>query len=136
MSPPDNRHNGGPLNDDDALKLWNHVRALESLEEQKADIQLDIKTRKELAKGDGFDTNIVGVILKRRKQGYGATAAADSLIRLYEEALEEQKSLPLSERVADRLEAAGYKRTGENTFEAPANSQSEEPAELSPEDGA
>jgi hypothetical protein len=54
------RHNGGPLNDDDARKLWNHIRALENLEEQKADINLDVKARKELAKADGFDTNIVG----------------------------------------------------------------------------
>jgi uncharacterized protein (UPF0335 family) len=115
---PDRRHNGGPLDDDDARKLWNHIRALESLEETKADLNLDIKTRKELAKADGFDTNIVGVILKRRKQGYGATAAADSLIRLYEEALEEQRALPLASVTVVRFEPQ------------------EPPAELSPDDGA
>jgi uncharacterized protein (UPF0335 family) len=118
------RHNGGPLNDDDARKLWNHIRALENLEEQKADLNLDIKTRKELAKGDGFDTNILGVILKRRKQGFGATAAADNLIRLYEEALEEQKLLPLGDvTVTVKLGSA-------------ANGESETPAELSADDGA
>jgi uncharacterized protein (UPF0335 family) len=71
--PPPHRHNGGPLNDDDARKLWNHIRALENLEEQKADLNLDVKARKELAKADGFDTNIVLAIVKRRKQGAGET---------------------------------------------------------------
>jgi uncharacterized protein (UPF0335 family) len=94
---PPHRHNGGPLNDDDARKLWNHIRALENLEEQKADLNLDVKARKELAKADGFDTNIVLAIVKRRKQGAGETNAADTLIRLYEEALEEQGALPLEQ---------------------------------------
>lgn len=62
MNAPDNRrHNNGPLSDDDAGKLWNHIRALENLEEQKADLNLDVKARKELAKADGFDTNILAV---------------------------------------------------------------------------
>lgn len=93
--PPPHRHNQGPLSDDDAKKLWNHVRALENLEEQKADLNLDIKARKELAKADGFDTNVVGAILKRRKAGHGETVAADTLVQLYEDALEEQGVLPL-----------------------------------------
>lgn len=95
--PPPHRHNNGPLNDEDARKLWNHIRAFENLEEQKADLNLDVKARKELAKADGFDTNIVGAIVKRRKLGQGETSAADSLIRLYEEALEEQGALPLEQ---------------------------------------
>jgi uncharacterized protein (UPF0335 family) len=94
QSPP-HRHNGGPLNDDDAKKLWNHVRALENLDEQKADLNMDIKARKELAKADGFDTNVVAAILKRRKTGAGETSAADNLLQLYEEALREQGVLPL-----------------------------------------
>jgi uncharacterized protein (UPF0335 family) len=86
---------GGRLDDDQAKKLWGHIRALENLEEQKADLNMDIKARKELAKADGFDNNIMAVILKRRKIGEGQTLAADNLIRLYEEALEQQGALPL-----------------------------------------
>lgn len=93
--PPPHRHNGGPLSDDDARKLWAHVRALENLEEQKADIGLDIKARKDIAKKDGFDPNVVGSIIKRRKIGDGETRTADTLISLYEEALREQGVLPL-----------------------------------------
>jgi hypothetical protein len=37
----------------------------------------------------------MAVILKRRKIGEGQTLAADNLIRLYEEALEQQGALPL-----------------------------------------
>ncbi|HEV2079425.1 MAG TPA: GapR family DNA-binding domain-containing protein [Allosphingosinicella sp.] len=94
---PVHRHNGGPLNDDDARKLWNHIRALETLEEQKAEVAEDIKCRKEIVKADGFDTNIVAIILKRRKAGQGQTSAADNLLQLYEDALAEQKVLPLEE---------------------------------------
>jgi uncharacterized protein (UPF0335 family) len=147
-------NNGGRLSDEEQQKLWNHIRALENLEEAKADLGLDIKARKELAKADGFDTNILGVILKRRKAGEGQTLAADNLLRMYEEALEQQGVLPLertrsqhttrrsTEQIAndlhgedppenvrptqtlagaigDRLEDAGYKRTGPNSFEAP-----------------
>jgi uncharacterized protein (UPF0335 family) len=39
---------------------------------------MDVKARKELAKADGFDTNIVGVIVKRRKIGNGETRVADT----------------------------------------------------------
>lgn len=94
---PPHRHNGGPLSDDDARKLWDHVRALENLEEQQADIRLDISARKELAKADGFDKNVLAIILKRRKAGEGETRAADTLLQLYEEALREQGILPLEQ---------------------------------------
>jgi uncharacterized protein (UPF0335 family) len=94
---PDRRHNGGPLSEDDARKLWNHVRAIENLEEAAQEIRDDVSERKKLAKADGFDTNILAAIVKRRKIGAGETRAADSLVRLYEEALEEQKILPLEE---------------------------------------
>jgi DNA segregation ATPase FtsK/SpoIIIE-like protein len=92
-----NRHNGGPLSDDDGRKLWDHIRALEVLDEQAAEVRLDIKTRKELAKADGFDNNIIAAIIKRRKVGAGETKQADNLVQLYEEAIQEQGALPLEE---------------------------------------
>ncbi len=97
----DTRYNGqdGPtlLEAENARKLWNHIRALEALEEQKAEIAEDIKCRKEIVKNDGFDNNIVGVILKRRKAGEGMTLAADNLLSLYETALKDQGALPLEQ---------------------------------------
>lgn len=97
MSPPPNRHNNGPLLDEEARKLWGHVRALEVLEEQVQEVRDDQKARKDLAKADGFDTNILAIIIKRRKIGNGESRAADTLTKLYEEALEEQGALPLEE---------------------------------------
>jgi DNA segregation ATPase FtsK/SpoIIIE-like protein len=93
-----NRHNGGPLNDEDAQKLWGHIRALEVLEAQKEEISVDTKARKELAKSDGFDTTILQAVLKRRKNGKGESLVYDELVKLYENALEDQGALPLEER--------------------------------------
>ena len=94
---PPHRHNGGPLSDDMAGKLWGHVRALEALDEQAQEIRDDQKARKELAKADGFDNNILTAIIKRRKVGQGETLAADHMVRLYEEALQDQGALPLEQ---------------------------------------
>lgn len=105
------RHNGGPLSEDDARILWDHVRAREVLDEQKAEIALDIKARKDLIKADGFDNNIVDVILKRRKTGAGMTREADNLVWLYESALEEQGALPLEQ--TRKARAAAERRTTE-----------------------
>jgi len=91
------RGNGGPLNDDAAAKLWGHVRAFEVLDAQMQEIRDDVAARKDLAKADGFDNNILQVILKRRKVGAGQTREADNLVKLYEEALIEQGALPLEE---------------------------------------
>lgn len=94
---PPHRHNGGPLSDEDRRKLWDHIRALEVLDEQEQDIRDDKKARRELAKADGFDVNMIAVVLKRRKAGEGETAAADSIIRIYEEGLRDQGALPLEQ---------------------------------------
>ena len=80
MAEPLHRHNGGPLNEDDAKKLWNHVRALEVIDEAINDCREDRKVRKEMAKKDGFDQNIVEAIIKRRKIGLGESRTADTLV--------------------------------------------------------
>lgn len=90
-------HNGGGLSPDEQRKLWDHVRAMEVLNEQMEEIRADIAARKQLAKADGFDTNIVAAILKRRKAGEGETRAADNLVRMYEDGLRDQGALPLEQ---------------------------------------
>ncbi|WP_294138377.1 GapR family DNA-binding domain-containing protein [Sphingomonas sp.] len=85
------------MSDEDANKLWNHIRAREALNEQMEEVRLDIAARKEIIKADGFDVNMVELILKRRKAGEGETAAADSIIRIYEEGLRDQGALPLEQ---------------------------------------
>lgn len=94
---PGTGHNGGGLSPEEQRKLWDHVRALEVLEEQKKDIAADISARKELAKADGFDKNVLAVVLKRRAAGDGETRKADNLLRMYEEGLLEQGVLPIEQ---------------------------------------
>lgn len=84
-------------------KLFNHVRALERLEEDKKEIQDDISERKALAKADGFDTNVISYILKRRKAGEGQTIAFDDLLAEYEDALRDQKNLQFVDETKDEL---------------------------------
>lgn len=85
------------LDNDQAGKLWNHVRYLEGKEEEAQDIRDDVAERKKLAKADGFDPNIIGAILKRRKLGAGQTREADNLVQMYEEAIAEAGALPREE---------------------------------------
>lgn len=91
------RHNGGPLSEDDTRKLFNHIRAIEVIEEAEQDLRDDKKVRKELAKKDGFDPKILDVIVKRRKLGAGETRASDTLIKMWEEALDDEGVLPLEQ---------------------------------------
>ncbi|WP_169542524.1 GapR family DNA-binding domain-containing protein [Sphingomonas baiyangensis] len=88
------------LGDNRASALYNHIRSLERLQEAKDEAAQDFNERKKLAKEDGFDTNVIAAILKRRKNGEGQTQAFDDLLRVYEDAIEEQKSLPLDVRVS------------------------------------
>ena len=73
-----------------STKLFNHVRALDALDEQKSELQDDIKQRTELLKADGFDPDVTKAIRKRRKAGVGQTMAFDALVEEYEDALREK----------------------------------------------
>lgn len=96
------------LGDNRASALFNHIRHLEKLQEAKDEAAADYNERKKLAKEDGFDTNVIAAILKRRKNGEGQTVAFDELLREYEDAIEEQKKLPLDEQLTERLREEGY----------------------------
>lgn len=71
-----------------AVALYNHILALERLDEVKRDASADFNERRALAKEDGFDTNVIASILKRRRNGDGQTKAFDELLEQYEAAIE------------------------------------------------
>lgn len=71
-----------------ARVLFDHVLALERLQVDKDEAATDFNVRVGLAKEDGFDTNVVKAILKRRKNGDGQTMAFDELLRDYEDLIE------------------------------------------------
>lgn len=107
-----NRHSNrgeGSLDVEQQRKLLNHIRALETLEDAMQEVRDDIKFRKEIVKADGFDNNIVAMILKRRKVGKGESMAADNLLQLYEDALEEQGIIPLEERKREGSDEAALR---------------------------
>lgn len=83
------------IGDNRSAALYAHVRALEKLQEVKDEAAADYNERKALCKEDGFDTNVVTAILKRRKNGEGQTVAFDELLREYEYAIAEQKEARL-----------------------------------------
>ena len=94
-APVNRHHNGSGLSLEEQRKLWDHVRAREALNEAMEEVRLDIAARKELMKADGFDVNMVELIIKRRKVGEGETRKADDMVRIYEDGLREQGALPL-----------------------------------------
>lgn len=72
-----------------AASLFNHVLAVERLEDEKADLQADINERIKLAVDqDGFDKAALKEIIKRRKKGKDACATIDAMIADYEDMLE------------------------------------------------
>jgi uncharacterized protein (UPF0335 family) len=75
-----------------------HVQGdLDALNEDKTEIYRE-------AKSDGFDTNVIKALIRRRRNGKGATQEADALLALYERALEgEEESGPPSRRRGRRL---------------------------------
>lgn len=104
------------LDADKRQSLWNHVRALETFDEQLQEVRDDRKARKDLAKQQGFDPNILDAIVKRRKIGAGETRQADDLVKIYEEALAELGVKPLEE--TRRPREADERRTLEEIDEA------------------
>ncbi len=80
------------IGDNRGAILYAHLLALERLQVGIDDARADFNERKGLAKEDGFDTNALTVMLKRRKAGKGQTAAADTLLSEYEEAVREQEA--------------------------------------------
>lgn len=85
------------LDSEQQRKLWDHVRYLENQEQAAQDIRDDVAERKKLAKSDGFDPNILAAVIKRRKLGKGQTRQADSLVRMYEQALEDAGVKPIED---------------------------------------
>lgn len=72
-----------------AGSLFNHVLAIERLEDDKADIAADINERIKIAVDvDGFDKAALKEIIKRRKKGTDACATMDAMITDYEDMLQ------------------------------------------------
>ena len=74
-------------NTKEALK--SQIERIENLEEQKQVIAEDIKQIFAEAKGMGFDTKIMRQVLKRRKLEKEEREEIDSMIKVYEDCIDE-----------------------------------------------
>ena len=63
------------------------LERIERMEEEKRAIADDIKEVYAEAKGNGFDTKVLRIIVRRRKQDYAERMEQEALLDLYEHAL-------------------------------------------------
>ncbi len=82
----DNTTNESAKNDI-GRQLRSFIERIERMEEEKKAIVDDIKEIYAEAKGTGFDTKIVRIIVRRRKQDAAERAEQEALLDTYEHAL-------------------------------------------------
>ncbi|MFZ2648630.1 MAG: GapR family DNA-binding domain-containing protein [Burkholderiaceae bacterium] len=80
-------HNSGEAVAVDRLR--SHVARIERLAEEKAALAADIREIYAEMKGDGFDTKIVRLLIRRRAQDRAELQEQDALLELYESGLGE-----------------------------------------------
>lgn len=71
---------------DEQLKL--HIEALETLLEEKKNLNKDIRERFALVKGEGFDVPVVRAVIRRRAQERADVEEHDAVLATYESALD------------------------------------------------
>lgn len=70
-----------------AAQLLRFVERLERLDEERRGLVEDAKEVRGEAKGMGFDTKILGQVIRRRAMDPGDRQEADSMLETYEEAV-------------------------------------------------
>lgn len=67
--------------------LYSFVERLERLDEERVAKVEDMKEVRSEAKGVGFDTKIIGIVIRRRKMDTAVRQETDAILELYEEAV-------------------------------------------------
>lgn len=89
------------------------VERIERLDEDGRAVGQDKKEVYAEAKATGFDTNIIKMILKRRRMGEGAVAESDDLLDTYERAIKESEDAAAAPRARKGRRAARAKEDAE-----------------------
>jgi uncharacterized protein (UPF0335 family) len=88
-------HDARALTKDEGAQLYDHIRAIESLEEEKKEISDDINERKTICcEALPINKDVLNFVLKRRKAGRSTCGNFDTMLELVEEAIhtvEEQR---------------------------------------------
>lgn len=86
-----------------AARLESFIQRIERLEEEKANIAVDIKEVFQEAKSGGFDTKTMRAIIKLRKMTPEQRAEQEALLDIYKAALGMLHGTPLGEAARKRL---------------------------------
>lgn len=92
-------------------RLKSFVERIEALEEEKADLVIDIQAVYAEAKGEGFDAKIIRKVIQRRKKPQ-ETREQDELLDLYESAIDglarlarrDVRQLDIEEHIASNVQ--------------------------------
>ena len=84
-------------------RLRSFVERIEKLEEEKAGLGADIREVYEEAKGAGFDTKIIRMVVKERKMNAEARQEQQALLDVYRHALGMLADMPLGKAALARL---------------------------------
>jgi uncharacterized protein (UPF0335 family) len=105
-------HEARPLTKEEGAQLYEHIRAIETLEEEKAEIAADIGERKTLCcERLPINKDVLNFVIKRRKAGRSTCGNFDDMLQLVEEAVhsvehERRSAQPIRLARQDRDEAA------------------------------
>jgi len=95
-------------------RLLSFVQRIEHVQDQLDGLNDDKGEIFKEAKSTGFDTNVMKAILKRRRNGKGATEEADSLLSIYERAIDNAEIPPGFSRGSTRARKDGADRPGDS----------------------
>ena len=84
-----------------AAMLYSYVERLERLDEERQATVDDMKEVRAEAKGVGFDTKILGMVIRRRKMDAATRMETDSILELYEEAVRQQAKKQVADSEAE-----------------------------------
>ena len=73
-------------------RLYTFIQRIEKLQEELDDLNDDKGAVFKEAKMTGFDTNVMKALIKRRRNGKGATEEADAILSIYEQAVENEEA--------------------------------------------
>jgi uncharacterized protein (UPF0335 family) len=81
-------------------ELYRFVERLERLDEERGGIVDDMKEVRAEAKSRGFDTKILGMVIRRRKMDTATRQETDDLLETYEEAVRQAEKDEIDDSVA------------------------------------
>jgi uncharacterized protein (UPF0335 family) len=97
---------GDMRNSNTAAMLYGFVERLERLAEERAGLGEDMKEVREEAKGMGFDTAVLNMVIRRRKMDAATRMETDSMLELYEDVVAQQAKKQTADSLSEADEPA------------------------------